>query len=242
MGQSGPPAVAVVGVVVGEHLVAGVEVGLEVVAGAAGEDLQLGAVGLAAEGAPPPEGDDAAVGPGGRRDPLVPHGDVESAVDAELDARDDVVVEAAVVGRAEVLEQVDAGLGLAVAVGVAEDAEEGHVADEEGAVAPGHPLDGAQALGEDAGDLAVEEGEDAAVVGLGGPDLVHRVLGQEQRAVGGGGELEGVFDLRNRGDQLRLEALGHPGQRGCGGALGGAGGPGRGRHQERGGQGQPATG
>ncbi len=41
VGDAGPPAVAVVGVVVGEEVVEGVEVGLEVVAGAGGEDFEL---------------------------------------------------------------------------------------------------------------------------------------------------------------------------------------------------------
>ena len=73
-------------------------------------------------------------------------------------------------------------VGLAVAVGVAEDGQEGHVHDVERAVVPGHAEDRAEALGEDDRVLAVAEQEDAADrLGLVRPDLVHRVLGDEQR-------------------------------------------------------------
>ena len=41
-----------------------------------------------------------------------------------------------------------------------------------------------------------------------GPDLVHRVLGDEQRAVGRGGDLAGVRHGRDGGDQADLEPVG----------------------------------
>ncbi len=98
VGHSGPPAVAVVGVVVGEEVVAVVEVRLQVVPRAVGQHLDLGPVGLAAER---PAADDLrglAVGAGGLQDALVAGGDIKVIVDPELDSRDDVVVQAPVVG------------------------------------------------------------------------------------------------------------------------------------------------
>ena len=50
VGDSRPPAIAVVGVVISEDVIAIVEVGLQVVPGAGGDNLDLGSVRLAAEG------------------------------------------------------------------------------------------------------------------------------------------------------------------------------------------------
>ena len=112
----------------------------------------------------------------------------------------------------EVLEEVLAGVGLAVAVGVAEDGQAGHVHDVERAVVPGHAEDGAEALGEDDRVLALAEEEDPAEVGLVGADLVHRVLGDEQRPVGRGRDLAGVEEVGEAGDEADLEAIGDLGQ------------------------------
>src|SRR5262249_12810919 len=80
MRDAGPPAVAVVGVVVREQVVPVVEVRLQMVAGAGGEDLQATAVGPAAQHAAAADLDLAAVlGAGRAGDPLVADRDIKIA-------------------------------------------------------------------------------------------------------------------------------------------------------------------
>ena len=49
---------------------------------------------------------------------------------------------------------------------------------------------------------------------VGRPDLVHRILADEQRAVGRGGDLAGILHGRHGGDQADLEPVGHLGHGG----------------------------
>ncbi len=82
-----PPPQAVVGVVVSEQVVAVVEVGLEMVASAGGEDLEPGAVEPAAQHAAADDLRRAAVGAGGLGHALVTDRDIKITVDADLRAR-----------------------------------------------------------------------------------------------------------------------------------------------------------
>ena len=208
--DAGPPPLAVVGVVVGEQVVAGVEVRLEVVAGPGGEDLEPGAVEPATQRAPPDDLRGPAVGPGRPGDPLVTHGNVQIVIDADLEARDDVVVEVVggAGGDAEVGEELPAHVGHAVAVGVPEHGQVGHVHDVEGAVVPDHAEDRVEPLGEDDRVLPVAEEQDAIDRLVRRPDLVHRVLADEERPVGRGGHLAGILDGGDAGDQADLEPFG----------------------------------
>ena len=147
---------------------------------------------------------------------LVADRDIKISVDADLQPRDDVVVE--VVGRAgrdaQVREQLLALVGLAVAVAVAEDGQVGHVHHVERPVVPDHAEDRVELVGEDDRLLAVAEQEDAVDRLVRRPDLVHRVLADEQRAVGRRGHLAGILHGRHRGHQPDLEPVGHLGHRG----------------------------
>ena len=137
VGEAGPPAAAVVGVVVGEHLVLGVDRDVEVVARARGVDLEVRAVGA--------EADDAAAVELGLRpvdlgdqavDALVAGGHVEVAVHREADVGGDVVVEVAAAPGGGVVGVVSVDGVLADAGGdvVGEDAELRGVVDVELAV------------------------------------------------------------------------------------------------------------
>ncbi len=77
---------------------------------------------------------------------------------------------------------------------------------------PGHAEDGSKLFGEDNGFLAVAEQEDAVDRGFVGSDLVHRVLADEERAVGRSGDLAGVLHGGHAGDQSDRKAVGHLGQ------------------------------
>ncbi len=112
----------------------------------------------------------------------------------------------------EVLEEVLALIGLAVTVVVAEDAQIGHVHDVERIAIPGHAKDGPEPLGEADGFRTLTEEEDAAVVRFVRPNLVHRVLGDEQSSAGGRGDLAGILEGRHAGDQAAGETVGHPRQ------------------------------
>ena len=87
MGDPGPPADAVVGVVVGEEVVAVVEVGLEVVACPGGEDFESRAVEPAAQRAAAHDLRRPAVGTGCLGDAFVADRDIKIVVDAELESR-----------------------------------------------------------------------------------------------------------------------------------------------------------
>ena len=121
MREPGPPAEAVVGVVVGENVVEPIERQAEMIARAAGEMLELRAVEPHPHDAAPFERQCAAVGPGGLGNPLVAARDVDQPVHPQMNARHDMIVEPIDAGRRpETLGQILAHVGHAVAGGVAE--------------------------------------------------------------------------------------------------------------------------
>ena len=186
------PALAVVGVVPGEQVEGGRDRDVAVVAGHLGVDLELGAVRTDAHDAAAVERDALAVA-GADRAVVVAHesraevadGDVQPAVDAHAAAVGGVVGAAGMLdAAAESVDEQLALLGLAVAVLVAEHAEEGRMDEVEGAVD-----DVAAARTVDAGVLDHGVHDAVEVPVLGHEDAAH-VLDVAEGAVLVGGDVE----------------------------------------------------
>ena len=150
----------------------------------------------------------------GHRHALVTDGNIKIAVHADLKTRHDMVIEHVRLagGHAEVSEELLAFVGLAVAVGVAKDGQIRHVHHVERAVVPDHSEHGIQLVCKDDRILTLAPfGKDEnPVPGLiGGPNLIHRVFGDEECAAGCRRDLTRVLHGRHRRDEPDLEPLGH---------------------------------
>ena len=110
-------------------------------------------------------------------------------------------------GNAHVGEELFPLVCLAVAVGVAQNGEIGHVHHVECPVVPDHAEDRIELLGEDNGLFALAEEQDAVDRLGGGADLIHGVFADKERPVGGRRDLAGVLHGGDGGDQTNLEII-----------------------------------
>ncbi len=179
-----PPALAVVGVVVGEYFVFGVDPHVEMVAGSVGVDLQIAAIGAKAEDASAVIFRLAAVAVSlGVEDPFIADGHVEVIVHSQADVGRDVIVEVVTVGIS--IGRIDEIMRIfADSVVIRIHGQDRRLMHDQFSVNVSQREDRHEMVGEN-GDVTIGmNAEDPVDRLVGGPGHIHRVFANEDLAIG----------------------------------------------------------